>query len=693
MTEQTRRRRGAGLMRDVWSHPWGRVLIVALTVAVVSWAIRETAAVTFPVIEALGAILVPLLIGFTVAYVLTPLVDAISRHGVRRLVATFILFFIFIVVGSLTLAFGVPAIINQSMELAARTVEDQPFLDRDGDGVRMRHEPILRRLPGTAHRFFHDLDEDTTHSGNEPVYVRGSDSVAISPSMARHVLSWLGEQQERVERYVGTDLDPASATFLEFYRQRTTPFRQVLDDGLRKAISGVPRSLWPAALKVDAAELTNYDAPWNRAWPGVLPEDFEAAAEVIPDEQSRLQWRSVMSRYGQAYIARHQQLLAAWRILQEREVAGDAARPSIDESLPIGLRLDALLQQEHADILAGQLRQWLTRSDVKLENDAVATQLRTFVDSLHDARDAGLEYAVTIFRSLEADSSDPPLMDSVLESLGGQIRNNLQALSADVTSGLGQALSVGGVLTLALDLVLIPIYAFFLTLAMPTLRGSIDRALPDWNRETILRILHDIERVVAAFFRGRLIVCLLCSILVAVGFLIGDVPYAVLFGLAIGLATTVPLSGLLFLIPAVLLTVIEHPDDPVLYAGIAVGVYTVVQTLEMTVFTPMIMGREVELHPVMLIIALLFFGKIMGVIGVILAVPIAASLRILAREFLIPYIRRTLEQRQQTVWETVTGMISRTRVEEARQQTDSDSGDRFPADDGSSALERRDSDR
>jgi predicted PurR-regulated permease PerM len=116
-----------------------------------------------------------------------------------------------------------------------------------------------------------------------------------------------------------------------------------------------------------------------------------------------------------------------------------------------------------------------------------------------------------------------------------------------------------------------------------------------------------------------------------------NVPFGTLFGIAIGLATAIPLAGLLFAIPAALLTLLEPGATAWHLAGVA-GVYLLVQGVE-AVLIPVIMGREVELHPVTLIVALLLCGKLLGVLGLILAVPIAATVRILAREFLWPRLR------------------------------------------------------
>jgi predicted PurR-regulated permease PerM len=187
-----------------------------------------------------------------------------------------------------------------------------------------------------------------------------------------------------------------------------------------------------------------------------------------------------------------------------------------------------------------------------------------------------------------------------------------------------------------LDVLLIPIYAFFLTLGMPQVRRSIHAMIPKYGREHTVRILLAIEKVVAAFFRGRLTVCVLCSIITYIFFVPLSVPYAIVFSLLIGFATAIPLLGLIFLVPALALTAMSGGDHVGLRLLLVLVAYGLVQILESTVLTPTIMGREVELHPVMLIISLMFFGSLLGVLGLILAVPIAATLRILLREFVYP---------------------------------------------------------
>ena len=137
-------------------------------------------------------------------------------------------------------------------------------------------------------------------------------------------------------------------------------------------------------------------------------------------------------------------------------------------------------------------------------------------------------------------------------------------------------------------------------------------------------------------------ICLACALSGVIGFAALSlfnvhVPYYALFGVAIGLATAIPLLGIAFLIPAVILAMLQPGAGVIDVVGV-VGIYVMVQGIE-AVLIPVVMGREVELHPVVLIIALFLCGKLLGVLGLILAVPIAASVRILAREFLWPRVQ------------------------------------------------------
>jgi len=647
-----------GLIEELWGNPWGRALLIAATVAVVSWAVRETAVVTYPVIAACGRVLLPLAIGFTIAYVLTPVVDLLQRWGINRVIGTGVLFTLFFGGGVLVTSMVLPAVVRQSVDLAERTFREQRFRDLDGDGrYDSGLEPRLLQVPSQPSMWYHDRNENGVVDSGENVMREGSAQMAVAPSLAGYAVTWLEKQQHRFVRRDGVDLGERQRALLAVYREQTQALHEVLDGGLQDANDGLPRQQWRTALLVDPAELPPLEVRWERAWPGVTPEQFEAAAATLP-EAAQDKWRTVMGWYGRLLSRYRQRLLAGYDLLQgtgdmnsAAPVTGDAdeneemvevlaemARSTGDGRNEPALQLYAELQGLRPERLAELMRERLADGLSDGEEEAVEALLA----DLREAEEGEIAYASKMLQRLRRSGSESsgPVLRDIVARFHAQVTSGLQSISGGLAEGAaGLLTNVGALLGLALDIVLIPIYAFFLALAMPGIRRTGRRYLPAQGRERSMRILHDIERVVAAFFRGRLIVCLICAALVWIGFAMLGVPYAALFGLLIGLATAVPLAGLLFLIPACLLMLVEGGDGLALRITGVLAVYTVVQTLEMTVFTPTIMGREVELHPVTLIVALLLLGNLLGILGLILAVPIAATGRILAREFLLPRLR------------------------------------------------------
>jgi predicted PurR-regulated permease PerM len=584
-------------VKELLASPWVRVLIIATTVAMCSFALRETASITRPVVLALGDVLLPVAIGFAIAYIVTPAVDLLARR-MRRVIAAGLLFGAITLLCAGVLVLVVPAAIKQSVNLTLRAFQGEPYTDLSGNH---------RWDPGEP---FDDLNKDRRRD----------------PPLLASALSWAEDNQTRLKVGLGLGLDDRALVFLDAYEADTRILREHLAALVEAARQGRPAAAWPA----DPPALGEQPAAgWDPSWPGLLPRELDEAAAFLA-EGERAAWRARAERTGAALFRRHAAWLGALRRLQ-----GGSEAASAEES-----------------VLALALRQ-PPGAEARRRAGGLALALES------QARQ-GLPAARDLLQALGAGGgNDASVGNRTLNDLLGQFEASArgaidripQAVGGWLSAGVGSA---GEVLSIAIDALLVPIYAFFLVLAMPRLRLGLKEYIPAVHRDQVVRIVRDIERVVAAFFRGRLIICSLCSLTAIGGFLILDlsgvtVPYATLFGLAIGLATTVPLAGLLFVIPAMLLALLEPGAGP-LSAVLVFSVYLLVQTLD-TVLIPLIMGRDVELHPVVLIIALLLCGKLLGVLGLILAVPIAATCRILAREFLWPRLRE-LVARPQGFWRT-----------------------------------------
>jgi predicted PurR-regulated permease PerM len=574
-------------MEPLLRHPWIRVLLVATTIAMCSLALRETASITLPIISALKEVLIPVAIGFTIAYVLTPVADWMTvRVRMPRSVAAGVLFSIFSVVAVFTAILVVPTVVRQSGSMAERLFKGEGFTDINNNGRYDEGEPYLDA------------------NGNGHYDSRG---------MFASALNWVEERQVQLRQYAKLELDRPARAFLLLYLNDTVSERATIDLALSAARENRPVEQWPPALRRDPPA----DAPlsWNAAWPGATRAAVDDAyAKLVPEVRER--WIRNLASAGQSYAGKHSDLLAALRLVRRGKEIGPA-----DPLHPVSERVRAALQTTPLEQVDQAALAFAARLEGERESLPAAREL---LAELH-GDDSSAQWLAPLVQNLER------TVNTQLETLPGRI-------GGWATSGLT---SVDRVFSFGLDLLLIPIYAFFLLIAMPAIRGGVRVYMPQWHRDQLLRIIHDIEKVVAAFFRGRLIVCLICAALTYLGFLaVGlsgtGVPYAALFGLLIGLATAVPLAGLLFLVPALIMTGLDGGSG--LTVVLVISVYVVVQVLETVVLTPTIMGHEVELHPVTLIIALLLCGKLLGVLGLILAVPIAATCRIVAREFFWPWL-------------------------------------------------------
>src|SRR5690606_36328327 len=138
--------------------------------------------------------------------------------------------------------------------------------------------------------------------------------------------------------------------------------------------------------------------------------------------------------------------------------------------------------------------------------------------------------------------------------------------------------------------------------------------------------------------RGQLLVALALGAIYAVGLTISGVKLGLIIGLLAGVASLVPFVGAAFgaLLAAVAILVDWHPGSAAVAAGAAIT-FVLGQALEGNVITPRIVGEKVGLPPVVVMLAVLAFGELLGFAGVVLAVPIAALLKVVFQVLLEHY--------------------------------------------------------
>lgn len=190
---------------------------------------------------------------------------------------------------------------------------------------------------------------------------------------------------------------------------------------------------------------------------------------------------------------------------------------------------------------------------------------------------------------------------------------------------------------------LVIVFAFFFMLNYPRMLSTVKRYIPAKHKKDTMRILRRIDVAVSNFFRGRLLVCVFAGVVCSIGLRLSGIDYWLLIGLSAGFLGFIPIIGVIVpLIPSCAFALLTaHPWGSLL--GVAIT-FTVVQTVVEPLVGTVVLSHEVKLHPVIIIMSLLIGGQLLGVFGVLAAVPVAAVIRILGEEFLLPPLREMAEE-------------------------------------------------
>jgi predicted PurR-regulated permease PerM len=261
-------------------------------------------------------------------------------------------------------------------------------------------------------------------------------------------------------------------------------------------------------------------------------------------------------------------------------------------------------------------------------------QLWAFIDNLPGY--------VRRLQALVADPSRPWLQRVLGESWANTDASlgDLMAQGAGwLTAFLSSLWSGGQTLVSVFSLIIVmPVVAFYLLYDWDRMIAKIDSWVPLPQRETVRMLAHEIDRAIAGFVRGQTAVCIVLGAFYAVGLTFAGLNFGLLIGLVSGLITFIPyLGSMTGLVLASGVAVAQFWPN---WSGIlsVVGIFFVGQFLEGYVLAPKLVGERVGLHPVWLMFALFAFGYLFGFVGLLLAVPLAAAIGVVARFALGRYL-------------------------------------------------------
>lgn len=184
-----------------------------------------------------------------------------------------------------------------------------------------------------------------------------------------------------------------------------------------------------------------------------------------------------------------------------------------------------------------------------------------------------------------------------------------------------------------LNLILAPILAFYILKDLPIIKETISELIPRAHREEFLTIVNKTNVVLSGFLKGQLMVSIIVGLLVSIWLLIIGVDFPFVLGMFSGALNIIPylgpvLGGLLAVIVAAF-----NPSAPILKVTLVIMGMFAVQQLDSAVISPQVMRRQVNLHPVMIVFALLIGGSLFGIMGMVLAIPTLAVAKVLLYHF------------------------------------------------------------
>lgn len=183
-------------------------------------------------------------------------------------------------------------------------------------------------------------------------------------------------------------------------------------------------------------------------------------------------------------------------------------------------------------------------------------------------------------------------------------------------------------LPLVTTIALLPILLLYYLLDYELINERLRSIVPIKHEKNVAELGSRLNQTVGAYLRGQLILMIAIGSVATIVYKLIGLKYFFVFGLIVGVTNIIPYFGtIIAAVPPIIYAFISAPNGP--GPLLVLGVNVVIQFIEGNIFQPIIMGHQLEIHPIVIIMSILFFGSLFGTLGVIFASPIAASIRVI----------------------------------------------------------------
>ena len=253
---------------------------------------------------------------------------------------------------------------------------------------------------------------------------------------------------------------------------------------------------------------------------------------------------------------------------------------------------------------------------------AIQRQVLSFMKNLPDYLEKA-NMTIDDFLDNKVSPEIKPQLDEWTSQLSENITSWASSFSARAVNWVSNLIAVASQVIIAL--IIMPFIVFYLLRDGKNLKGQIIRFLPTKIRESAGKVLSDVNTQLANYVRGQITVAIIVALMFILLFKIIGLRYAVTLGVTAGFLNLIPyLGSFLAMLPALVLGLVAGPE---MFVKVVI-VFIVEQTIEGRFVSPLVLGSQLNIHPITILFVLITSGSMFGIWGVFLGIPVYASAKV-----------------------------------------------------------------
>ena len=241
-----------------------------------------------------------------------------------------------------------------------------------------------------------------------------------------------------------------------------------------------------------------------------------------------------------------------------------------------------------------------------------------------------IEKYQTIILSLKPQLSkfiNPTDVATLIKESLYELQKNALGFSQEIIIYLSNIVS-----SISFGIVIVPLILFYILRDILIFKENLYTFVSKKKKEEFKEVIEEIDHILSGFIRGRIIICIIVGALIGIGLYVLNLKFALIIGIVSGAFNFIPYLGPII---GVVLALIFALGKPWWILLIILGLFVLVNQIESVFLEPNILGKGLGLHPLTVILAILVCGQLLGILGVLVAVPLAAILKVLMIRYLI----------------------------------------------------------